>query len=328
MISNKAWQRHGCYSLGSDQYFNMPMGKALLGCHDDWNSLDHFDPTTDSRRIFAHFLSLRTQFSSLQDGFNLVQRGNWTYYIARPGSNNTLTEMGLWSASRAPIDGVQKLSGNSDQVWLLYTNENQTKTWSYDCKGSLWISSPYQSGVQVRNLFYPYENYTLSDSGSSYFNDGKAPWYGCLDSFTMDPLGFKALVPIDQWVAPPPMLTRFLPGHDARIPVTKDQTNATTLDITLEYSTPMVCDSITKAISFTMVGSGSAPTLTNAKCSALTNVPAPRIPGVSVSQYQWTATLQNFPDGILQMTITNAQTQAGVSTNVSRVPSKVPAVRF
>ncbi|EIW51684.1 glycoside hydrolase family 13 and glycosyltransferase family 5 domain-containing protein [Trametes versicolor FP-101664 SS1] len=317
MISNKAWQRHGCYSLGSDQYFNMPMGKALLGCHDDWNSLDHFDPTTDSRRIFSQFLSLRTQFSSLQDGFNLVQRGNWTYYIARPGSNNTLTEMGLWSASRAPISGVQVLPGNSDQVWLLYTNENQTKTWSYDCKGSLWISSPYQSGTQVRNLFYPYENYTLSDSGSSYFNDGKAPWYGCLDSFTMDPLGFKALVPSDQWVAPPPMLTRFLPGHDARIPVTKDQTNATTLDITLEYNTPMLCDSITKAITFTMVGGGSAPTLSNAKCSALTNVPAPRIPGVSVSQYQWTATLQDFPDGILQMTITNAQTQAGVSTNVT-----------
>ena len=38
MISNTAWQRHGCYTLGSDQYFNMPLGKAILGCQDDWNS--------------------------------------------------------------------------------------------------------------------------------------------------------------------------------------------------------------------------------------------------------------------------------------------------
>lgn len=317
MISNKAWQRHGCYSLGSDQYFNMPMGKALLGCHDDWNSLDHFDPTTDTRRIFAHFLALRTQFASLQDGFNLVQRGNWTYYISRPGSNGTLTEMGLWSASRAPIDGVQKLTGNTDQVWLLYTNENQTKTWTYDCKGDLWISSPYQSGTTVRNLFYPFENYTLADSGSSYFNNSKAPWYGCLESFTMDPLGFKALVPIEQWVAPPPMLTRFLPGHDARIHAEKGDANATTQDISLEFNTVMDCDSITQGITLTMVGSGAAPTIANAKCQILTNVGPPRIPGVSVSQFQWKATLQNFPDGILQITIKNAQTQGGVSTNVS-----------
>jgi hypothetical protein len=78
MFSNKAWQRHGCYRLGSDQYFNIPLDKAVLGCMDDWNSLDHFDPTADSRRMFAHFLYLRTVYSSLQDGFNLVQRGNWT----------------------------------------------------------------------------------------------------------------------------------------------------------------------------------------------------------------------------------------------------------
>jgi alpha-1,3-glucan synthase len=44
MASNQAWQRHGCYKLGSEQYFNMPLEKSLLGCVDDWNSLDHFDP--------------------------------------------------------------------------------------------------------------------------------------------------------------------------------------------------------------------------------------------------------------------------------------------
>ena len=319
MFSNKAWQRHGCYSLGSDQYFNMPLGKSMIGCQDDWNSLDHFDPTTDSRRIFSHFLALRKQFSSLQDGFNLVQRGNWTYYISRPGSNNTQTEMGLWSVSRAPLDDVQTLTGNKDQIWLLYSNENQTKTWTYDCKGSLWISSPYESGQVVRNLFYPYETYTLAESGSAVNNDSKAPWFGCMSSITMDPFGFKALIPIDEWVPQPPMLTKFTPGHDARIQAEAGDANATTVQISLEFSLPMDCNSVTNGMSFTLVGNGSAPTIdqTSIKCLTLTNVDPPRIPGTPVSQWSWTANLVNFPDGILDIQVKNAATQAGVSTNVS-----------
>lgn len=188
MPATQAWKRHGCYKLGSTQYFNMPFTKGALGCYDDWNALDHFDPTMDSRRLFAQFNYLRAVYGSLQDGFNLVQRGNWTYYIDRPGSNGTSTEMGLWSISRSPIANSNSgtVGGTyQDQVWLLYTNENTTKSWSYDCKGSLWISSPYPSGTTVRNLFAPYETYTLQDSLSSYNNDNQAPWYGCLDSVSM-----------------------------------------------------------------------------------------------------------------------------------------------
>ncbi|KAF5368145.1 hypothetical protein D9615_010206 [Tricholomella constricta] len=44
MTGNRAWKRHGCYVLSSEQYFNMPLEKALLGCNDEWNALDHFDP--------------------------------------------------------------------------------------------------------------------------------------------------------------------------------------------------------------------------------------------------------------------------------------------
>lgn len=43
MTSNLAWQRHGCYKLGTSQYYQMNLDRALLGCQDDWNSLDHFD---------------------------------------------------------------------------------------------------------------------------------------------------------------------------------------------------------------------------------------------------------------------------------------------
>ncbi|KAE9409703.1 modular protein with glycoside hydrolase family 13 and glycosyltransferase family 5 domains [Gymnopus androsaceus JB14] len=320
MPATQAWKRHGCYKLGSTQYFNMPLNKAALGCYDDWNALDHFDPTMDSRRLFGQFNHLRTVYGALQDGFNLVQRGNWTYYIERPGSNGSATEMGLWSISRSAISGVQTLGGTyQDQVWLLYSNENATKTSSYDCKGDLWISSPFTSGTTVRNLFAPYETYTLQDSLSSYNNDSQSPWFGCLNSITMVPYGFKALVPVSQWTAPPPALTAFNPGHDARILAKPGDANATTVDISLEFNTEMDCNSVTNSISMNMSSSisVSTPSITNVNCGALTNAATGNIQGVSQTVWVWNATLTNFPDGILTLTVNNPSTSQGNSSTGS-----------
>ncbi|KAG6866947.1 hypothetical protein C0991_003863 [Blastosporella zonata] len=314
MTGNQAWKRHGCYTLGSEQYFNMPIDRALVGCHDDWNALDHFDPTADSRRLFSRFYQLRSVYGALQDGFNLVQRGNWTYFIQRPGSNGTQTEMGLWSVSRAGIPGAQTLSGTyQDQIWLLYSNENSTKTYSHDCKGSLWISSPFTSDTVVRNLFAPYETYTLTASLSSYNNDSQAPWFGCLPNITMDGYGFKAFVPTTEWTAPLPALTEFIPGHDNRIPVNQNDVNATTVDISLQFNVAMDCDSVTNNMTFNMSSSGvgSAPTVTNIQCGAVTNPNPSKISGGSTSAWAWSATLTNFPDGILTININNASAASG-----------------
>lgn len=323
MVSNKAWQRHGCYKVGSDQYFNIPVESAIVGCMDDWNSLDHFDPTTDMRRLTKQFMYLRSIYNALQDGFNLVQRGNWTYQIQRPGSNGTATEMGLWSVSRAGIPGVQTLAGNhTDQVWLLYSNLNTSYTWSYDCKSSLWISSPYQSGTTVRNLLAPYENYTLADSGSSYYANGTAPYYGCMNSITLDPYGMKILVPDNEWVAPPPTLTGFLPGHDARIQTTPGSANATTLDLLLEFNLPMSCDSVTNSLTFNMSSSGigGQPTLdlSSVKCNAVTNPVTSTLAVAPPSTWSWSATLTNVPDGVLEI-IVNRPTTADGTANTGSV---------
>lgn len=328
MMSNKAWQRHGCYKLGSDQYFNWPLESALLGCYDDWNSLDHFDPTTDTRRLMKQFLYLRSTYNALQDGWDLVQRGNWTYDIQRPGSNGTVTEMGLYSVSRAGISGIQNLTGNhTDQVWMLYTNTNQTTTWTYDCQSSLWISSPYQSGTIVRNLLAPFEEYTLQDSGSSYYNNGTAPWYGCLGSITVDPYGMKVLVPSNEWVPPPPMLTRFLPGHDARITVASGDQNATTVNLVLEFSSAMSCTSVTNSITFNMSSSGigDPPTLDTSSvvCDTVTNPVITSVSGAPPSNFSWSATLNNVPNGILEIVVNNPSTDDGTaSTGVSRPPGE------
>ncbi|KAF8843644.1 glycoside hydrolase family 13/glycosyltransferase family 5 protein [Paxillus ammoniavirescens] len=316
MMSNKAWQRHGCYKLGSVQYFNMPLDAALLGCNDDWNSLDHFDPTTDMRRLMKQFLYLRSTYNALQDGLNLVQRGNWTSYIQRPGSNGTATEMGLWSVSRAGNPGQNLTGTHTDQVWLVYSNMNMTQTWEYDCQSSLWISSPYQSGVTVQNLLAPFENYTLQASGQSYYNNGTGPWYGCLGSVTLDPYGMKILVPTTEWVAPPPMITRFLPGHDARITAIPGDPNATTIDIVLEFNSQMDCQSVTNSITLNMSSSGigGPPTMGTATCTVLTNPVVAVIPGAVSSAFSWSATLTNVPDGILEIVVNNPTTSDGTAS--------------
>ncbi|EMD38388.1 bifunctional glycoside hydrolase family 13 glycosyltransferase family 5 protein [Gelatoporia subvermispora B] len=315
MMSNKAWQRHGCYSLGSQQYFNIQLEKSLIGCFDDWNSLDHFDPTTDARRLFAQFLSLRQTYPALQDGYNLVQEGNWTEFIARPGSNGTLTEMGLWSVSRSYLDGIQPIptdSNNTGVVWLLYSNENQTTTWEYPCSDPKWISTPYVAGTTVKNLLAPYEVVTLEASGKPFGVATGPPWTGCMPNVTMDPFGFKVFVPEAQWVAPPPQLTRFLPGHDARITAESGDVNATVIDIALEFNVEMDCAGITSALSFNMSssGNGTTPSIlqSSVKCGAVSDPQTPSVPGVSPSVFGWSATLQDVPDGILTITLNNPQT--------------------
>lgn len=317
MPGNLAWKRHGCYQLGSQQYYNMPLDKSTLGCHDDWNALDHFDPTADSRRLFAQFNYLRSHFVALQDGYALTELGNWTYYIQREGSNGTATEMGLWSISRSEMSGVQSLTGtNTNAVWMFFTNENSTNTWTYDCNDTLWISSPYESGTVVQNLFYPYETYTLEQSSSSYNNDSQAPWFGCLGSITMDGYGFKALVPVANWLSPPPALTAFTPGHDYRI---NSETSGTSVDISLEFNTEMDCNSVTNSITLAMSSSstGSIPTISNANCANMNSSANVVVQGVSRTQWVWNATLTNFGDGILNITVNNPSSSSGNSTGVS-----------
>ncbi|KZV90231.1 glycoside hydrolase family 13 and glycosyltransferase family 5 protein [Exidia glandulosa HHB12029] len=322
MSGTKAWQRHGCYQLGSEQYFNFPLERARLGCEDDSSSLDHFDPTTPNRRLLTQFNYLRSTYPALQDGFNLVQWGNWTHRDELPGSNGTQTELGWWSVTRSALSTIQKFedSPRSDQVWLLYTNENATHSYEFECDSKLWISSPYTGGTKVRNLFHPFENYTLEDSRSSYYNDSKAPWRGCLPQLSLDAYSFKALVPADAWSPPPPMLTKFEPGHDFRIRAEEGDSNATVVEIAFEFSVPMSCDGVTGGFSMQMFSSGVGgnPSLDqdSVLCTTIENPRKPELPGLAPSAWRWTAKLRDVPDGILQLILTNVTTAEGAHTNI------------
>lgn len=256
----------------------------------------------------AHFNFLRKQYPSLQDGFSLVQLGNWTYDILRPGSNVTQTEIGMWSVSRSPhqTQNITRVGSTAvaDTVWMLYTNENKSVSYTIPCSDpKRWISSPYMAGTVVRNLFPPFENYTLQASLSPYYDDGKAPYRGCVGSVAFEPFGFKALVPVAVWVDPRPALTKFTPGHDARV-----LSNSTNVDISFEFNTAMSCAGLTKALTATTSSKGktTSPTVlaSSVKCGPVTNPPPATIPSGDTSQWSWTGTLQNVPDGITQITLT------------------------
>ncbi|KAG8878121.1 Cell wall alpha-1,3-glucan synthase ags1 [Tulasnella sp. 331] len=319
MTSNTIWQRHGCYRLGSQQYFNMPINSAALGCKDDWNSLDHFDPTAAPRRQMNHFNYLRKQFWSLQEGFGLTLVSNITYQIQLPGSNGTATEIGIWSATKSD------LAVNTTQlpVWLIYTNENATKTYAESCTGGSWFPSPYQANVTVRNLFAPFETMTLAPSLKPYYYNGLPPYFGCVESITMDPYSFKAFVPVESWIDPPPALTKFSPGHDARIQAEAGDVNATTIDIAFEYNTAMDCTWITTNLKFNMSssGTGGQPNVRtgSATCENLANQPLSSISGDTSSTWRWSGTLENVSDGILELILDNVPTEANATRTTGSV---------
>ena len=323
MASNKAWQRHGCYHLGADALFNLPLAKSTLGCQDDWNSLDHFDPTADVRRLYKQFFDLRGSFPVLNDGFSLFQNGNWTYQDFLPFSNGTPTERGLWSISRGGLTPLQNFTYN-DTVWLIYTNENTTVSYSGDCTTTSGIAGPYQAETVVRNLLYPFENYTLGTSNNSFFSNDLAPYFGCIEAITMQPYDFKALVPVANWVPPTPALTKFTPGHDARIQVDDSSTSPNSIDIQIEFSDLMNCNSVTQSMNFTLASSGKSSTTpsvnsNSVQCQTISaeNVTPASVLGVTVSQWYWKGTIDNVADGILTITINNPQSQNGVGTGVS-----------
>jgi alpha-1,3-glucan synthase len=134
----------------------------------------------------------------------------------------------------------------------------------------------------------------------------------------MGPFGFKALVPMVQWSAPLPVITKFVPGHDARLLAKSGDANATTVDISFQFNTAMSCDGVTQSISFNMSssGHGSAPSITNVQCAVIQPQNLTRLSETPQSTWSWTATLTNFPDGVLTVTVNNPVSSAGNGTGV------------
>ncbi|KAF3763907.1 family 5 glycosyltransferase [Cryphonectria parasitica EP155] len=314
IASGPAWQAHGCYSLlPATLYFDMPLNASLYGCRDDTVSYDHRDPSHPIRNVIKHMYHMRENYPVLQDGFYLRELSKSTEEIYLPGSSGVGTETGLWSTMRNQFLGIQDLGDDTAPVWLVYHNRNESYTYSFNCSDNdTALISPYDEGTTVKNLFFPHEELNLTASNVKLGINGSTEYNGCYDSLTLDRFEFRAYVPLEDWVPPPPMITKFEPGHDTRIYSTEE---STTVAISLHFNTDMECDALTQAINFTSnTQFGLTPSIDNStvSCGAVTDS-QPDYTGIIASAWAWSANVTNLAPGIHQIAVSNATTADGGS---------------
>jgi alpha-1,3-glucan synthase len=322
MSSANAWQDHGCYSLGSTLYYNFPSNNSAKGCLDDSVSLDHRDPTHPVRNIIKSMYRVRDEYPVLNDGFFLQSLSNQTHQTFLPGSNGTATEIGMWSVIRDQYPGVQNLTGVDppQPVWLVFSNDGKTVDYKFDCTSNdTALFSPFPENTTVKNILSPYDELTLGRGPKQLFLDLSEKFNGCVDKLTLGPWDFKAYVPKEKWIAPPVFLTKFEPGHDARLLAAKDGTN--TVPISVEFSEKMDCGSITDNLviaSTTDETSVAKIDPTSVVCGAVSPAGGSTLIAQVESTWSWKATLVDVPNGVHVITIKNATTSDGtISTGTT-----------
>ena len=305
---SQAWKMHGCHATNSSQFYDWPIESARNGCHDETVAYDHRDPSHPVRNIMKAMYAIRDNFPVLGEGWLVQQLSNQTFSTILEGSNQTATEFGIFSVVRSLVPGVQS-QFPEDPIWLVYHNQANQTTYKFDCsKNDTAFIAPFDSKSTVRNLFAPYDTITLGTSQKDLGFGSFETNSGCIDSITLQPFEFRLYVPEDKWVGPPPMLTKFTPGHDA--PLNSSTLNGR-VDITLEYSEAMDCDGLAKAISISStVESGGDATLDagSIKCTNVSNAQIVPYNGAINSNFRFAATLTNVNDGVHTITIKDAPT--------------------
>ena len=308
MTSQLAWQIHGCYSVGTAKYSNFPLDAALYGCYDDNLALDHRDPSHPVRNILKRMYELRTIYPVLNDGYMLQRLSNKTEDIYLPGSNGTATETGLYSVlrSQASVQDFKGQGQGNQSVWLVYGNANTSTSYTFDCSNSTdALIAPFDSGETVKNLFYPYEEYTLIDSPEAG---------GCLTQMDLSAFGYKAFVPKAKWIGSAPSITSFAPGHDYRMLSKVSPGESETLDFEIKFSLEMDCDSVTKAITIeSNSDSSTIPTIdgNSVQCSKLGSAENGTYSGSLTSIWSYAATLKDVSNGVHAIVVTNASAASG-----------------
>ncbi|KAF3761562.1 family 5 glycosyltransferase [Cryphonectria parasitica EP155] len=317
---SQAWMRHGCYTLGSTIFVDWPADKAMTGCTDASQALDHRDPSAAIRNTMKYMFSLRDSFPVLEGGWLLAKLSNQTSYTLLSGST-TATEFGIWSVVRAYNTQTQTVSSNSTTpVWLVFHNNNVTTDYTFDCSTEeKAFLSPFDAGKSVRNLMNSSESvYTLEDSSVSNTNwTGTDANMGCFSSITMQPYEFKVFVVSDDYVAPAPMITKFSPGHDFQIDSSVNSTGE--LEIVLGFSVEMDCTAVSSAIYVESYldgyGAQNLTSLSSATCGAVNETEVGDFVGYIPTAWTWTATLSGLQDGVHRLTVANASTADGVVTD-------------
>lgn len=321
MSSNRGWQAHGCYALADSSYTVFPLGPALEGCHDEGISLDHKDPSHPVRNIVKRMYELRQQYPVLNDGYSLEALSSQTTDIYLEGSNGTASPTGIWSVYRSATEALQDFNGTgqgNQGVWLVFSNENTTTDFTFDCTSEdLALLSPFPAGGVVKNLFYPYEEYTLGNSSATSAQDASS-FGGCLSNLTMPAWGFKALVPKDKFVEASPAITGISPSHDERILASVELGQQQTVPIEIHFSMVMNCTSVGDSLlvsSSTQDGVSAAINTTSISCSSTQDETSSSFVGQPATTWVFSADLINVSHGLHTVTVRNASSENGTYTN-------------
>lgn len=323
MSSTEAWHMHGCYVVGDENLSYFPVNSSLVGCHDEAVALDHRDPTHALYNTYKAMFEMRRRYPVLNDGFEVKELSNKTFSYTLPGSFGAATHTGIWSVYRAPLEGVQDLSGSgygNQPVWLLHSNYNGSINYTFDCSSTSnekALVSPFDKGTTVKNLFYPFDEMTLEASKFKLGLNGSTEYNGCADSVNMTMYGFKAFVPVDAWEHPSPVVTKLIlndtyVGHDQRILSTVGTNDTETLSMELRFSSLMDCDSVRDSLSISSTTeSGIAANISIDSKDCLTFGPAdlPFFYGGMPSVWRYKANITNVSHGIHIITVNNATDQ-------------------
>lgn len=311
-----AWKTHGCFQLTASQYNNWPITKGREGCHDETMTYDHRDPSHPLRNVIKHMFQLRQDYQVLNDGYSVQKLSNQTREVFYPASNGTPTETGMWSILRDTVYNIQELD-DDQPVWLVYQNDNKTVDYEFDCSDNdTALISPFQTNTTVVNLFYPHDEYNLTASPMKLRLNGSEEFNGCLDSMSLNAYEFKALVPKDRFIRPKPMITQITPGHDRPLLSKVRYNEAEELDVSIYFSTEMDCASVTN--------STTLQSTTEFDQTASVDRDSVNCRSVDPSETQWTAQIPNtwvwtskltgVYNGIHRLTVTNATSEDGDST--------------
>lgn len=142
---------------------------------------------------------------------------------------------------------------------------------------------------------------------------------GCYPNLTVPAWGFKAFVPKDKFMRPSPYVTRFFPGHDARL--VPQGTNGDTVRIGFEFSQKMDCEDITNSLTITSKAlDDESPRLdkTSVSCKSIEETDVVTWPGALTSVFSYEVDLGNIFPGVHRVTLNNVTTADGnQSTGVS-----------
>ena len=302
---------HGCFKVGNTKYYQYPATTSLTACGDDSINLDHRDPSNAIRNIIKSTFEMRENYPVLNDGFSIQQLSKQTHNVYLPGSNMTATETGLWSMERAGFVGAKGQIFNHS-IWLVYSNEQVKNLFTFDCADqALALVAPFAAGTTVKNLYFPYDEYTLESSAAT-LQSNESKQSGCLSQLLLPSFGYKAFVPKNSFITPSPVITKFLPGHDARLFL------SSSIPIEIHFSGPMNCDQITKTLqidSTTESNQTVALDTDSVQCRNLSTGaadPSPWSGGVPTG-WIYAANLTNVSDGIHEIVVSNISSADGNS---------------